>query len=427
MVQIQGQSRWLRVDTAAETTPGVANGSQTIRNAELASGGFGLNANAVYDDAQIEGNRSAQPSFDKAGFNPQGSIEMVASPYVLASTGNFMNFMLTAATTRTAGALSSYTMYEVNPLSGINHARQFTGNKFNGLSFSWDEGNRLKNPVADIMGQYSERVSHSTVNGWGTPTFPSYRNWNFTFMGLQLGAASATVTTIDKTLRNFTLDLTNGCTHGKMGYVYDSSGSRRNGPTEVVEGEYGITGSFEVKMQNADWLDRYLNDTSCQIRLMGFHPDSPATRLKQASMITDPDESDGVITATVWDSSNITAGDYVYIEDSTAANPNNWVREVLYASAATDDSSGGTDTIGLEIDGATKTESVGRNQTFTGDAATLADSNTRIYKLGMQLLIRSFDVTNREPVGGALDTIYERITYRAAVSGSNSLLGWMVR
>ena len=117
-----------------------------------------------------------------------------------------------------------------------------------------------------------------------------------------------------------------------------------------------------------------------------------------------------------------------HIEDDSAADPADWIREVLYVNSVAD-----TD-LTLELDGRTDDtiagrESVGRGQDFT--------DNSRVYSLGCQLLIREFSITDWEPVGGATDTIYQRVPFKAGgwtgthpdegASFEHPALGYLVR
>jgi len=320
-----------------------------------------------------------------------------------------MCFLLHWATQRTANVLDSHTLVCASPHASAVHGRRVTGCKPNNMRLGWDEGNRLANVTLGLTGMIP---SKETTWAGVTPTFPLHLAWNFTLMAMQVGANAADVVTSEVSVRGFNMELNNGISHGPLTYYYDDAGVKIEGPASVDEGTHKVTGSFTIKKMDADWLDRFYGQTECSIRLLGFHPGSAVTLSTTGSFIT----SSGDATINVADPSDFEAGDVVYLEDSTAADRVDWIREALYVTAVNESAlSIEVDTDGDDPMG----ESIGRGQTFT--------VGSRIYSKGIQLYIRDFVIKNREDEGGPTDQIYERIDFEAEASSTFDPLGWLVR
>jgi hypothetical protein len=414
MATIAGLKRFLEIDSVAEAVPGVMNGASAgnLEYAELISAGFNINESPQFDDIAVEANLDAQPAPQTAGFRPEGNVEIVAAPFdaaVPTATQSWMRFIFDWTIARTSGVLDAHTLTQWNPITGSGFGRQVTGCKPNTMNLTWSSTDRLKNPVLGIMGMFP---SKSTASVPASPAFPTNRFWNFTYIGAQVsGTAYSTytgATSADKTLRNVSIDVSNGITQESPGYQYASDGTLITGISELSEGDLEVTGSFERALKNAtEFFDPMLAGTTGQIRLVGFHPNASKTTIVDSAGIDTSNASDGgasTITVTVTDASIFTVGNYVYIEDTTASDPDSWKREVLYVQTVNESAN----TIVLNLNGQdTLKESIGRGQTFV--------DGSYIYNLGIQLFIRDFTITGWEPVGGAPDKIYERITFRAGV------------
>ena len=417
MATITGQKRFLEIDTIAESTPGIQNGdsAENREYAELISGGFQLNESPQFDDIAIEANLDSQPAPQTAGYAPEGTVELVAAPFgggVPDAQKSWTRFMLDWALKRTSGAIRSHSLTQWNPISGAGFGRLFTGCKCDTLSLNWSNTDRLKNPVLGIKGLFPQKSADSVPS---SPTFPTYRHWNFTYIGAQLAGSVFTTytgsTTFDKTLRNINIEVANGITAGAPGYKYNS-GSLVTGISELDESDLAITGSFEIALANATaFFDPMLAGTHGQIRLMGFHPSASKTTLNQSAGFSTANGDDGgaaSVQINVTDASIFSVGNVVYIEDASASDPANWIREVLYVSAVNESANmitlnlNGNASLGIAND-----ESIGRGQTFT--------DGSYIYNLGIQFLIRDFTITGWEPVGGATDKVYQRVTFRAGI------------
>lgn len=433
MATITGQKRFVEIDSTPEAVEGVENSTsaQNLEYAEVISGGFQLNENPQFDDIAIEANLDAQPAPTSGGFQPEGTLEVVAAPNggsVPLTGEGWLRFLLDWGMVRTSGALDSHTVTQYYPISGSDFGRRFTGCKINTIDISLSSTDRLKNPVFGIMGMYPFKSPDSTP---ASPTFPSYRYWNFQYMSAVIsGTAFSTYaggTTTDNTLRNIQIQVNNNIVQERPGYQYTTAGTLISGVGALSEGDLQVTGSFEIALQGAgNIFDRMLAGTNGQIRLMGFHPNSVKTQINQSAGMDTSNSDDGgasTVNVTVDDDTGFSAGDYCYIEDASASNPNSWVREVLCLSTTAEDSL----TFKLDGDDSLK-ESIGRGQTFTDDSY--------IYSLGIQLLLRDIAITGWEPVGGARDKVYQRVTFRAGVysgdhptEGANynhPILGYMV-
>ncbi len=406
MADITGQQRTLIIDTDVEAIPGVPNGTPAEKFPEMAGGGFGINENPLFDKADIEANLDAQPSPEAAGFEPGGPLMIIPAPFNAnnpTTTQSWLNWMLSKVLIRTSGALDAHTISEYNPLGTGKFTRRFAGCKFDGITLSFGSNNRLAVPNLDIKGMFPEPYEPGSAP---SPTFPTMRHWNFTLLGVQAGGAYDGVGSVtkEKFLRSIEIKAVNGSQHGEQSYRYRSSdGALIKGASSVNEGQLEITGTIELKLEDYEWINRCVSGGKGHLRMLGFHGDSPVTLAQNATgFTTDPASATVIVEAEVGDGPSFADGDTVFLENSAASDPALWKREVLEVSGVSGDD------VTLFTQGQGDFEaSVGRNQTFS--------TNSRMYKLGCELLIRELTVSGWNSVGGAADKIYQRVPFRAGI------------
>lgn len=406
MAGITGQQRTLVIDTTPEAIPGVPNPIPTNKHPEIEGDGFQIGENPVFDSAEIEANLSSQPSPETAGFEPAGTLKIVPAPWNTqnpTTAKSWFNWELSWALLRTAGALKRYTVSEYYPIDGSAFYRRVSGCRADGIKLAWGASNRLACPALSIKGQFPDPYVPGSAP---TALFPTMRHWNFTFLGVQAGGVYDNVGAVDseRFLRNIEIDAKNNCSFGPTSYLYRASdGTRIIGAGSIDEGNLDVTGSFETKLETYEWINRCVNGGKGHLRLLGFHSDSPFSKIQDVGGITtDPAVATVDVDVDTGDGSDFEVGDTVYLEDDSAADPKDWKREVLEVSAVV------VDTVTLCTQGqGTFESSVGRNQTFSQDS--------RIYKLGCELLIRELTVSGWNPAGGAKDKIYQKIQYQAGI------------
>lgn len=432
MGSITGQKRFLAIDTTPEAVPGVENSSPTEKCAEVVSGGVTVKETPQYDNQEVEANLDSQPAEQRSHFEPQGGVELYAAPYDSTLGMSWMKFLLDWTFLRTSGVQRAHTVKHYYPIgTPDSFGRRFTGCKVDTFSIAWGRDNRMKNPSISIRGMFPDRIADGDVPT--SPVFPTSRAWNFTYMGCQIGNSAWSgytgPATIEKLLRELTIENKNSLEAGAIGRRYDSSNNIVLGLDSVDEGTPELTGSFDIQLQNGtDWYQKFLDAGGGSIRILGFHSDSIRTSINNVGGYSTTNTDDGgssTLAMVVSDSTGFEAGTVVYIEDTTDPDPANWLREVLYVISV----DSGTDTLTLDLDGAVNAESIGRNQAFS--------NGSKVFNTGIQLLVRDFSITDWDVDGGAKDKLYEKVPWKASqyqgdhpTEGSNYLypaLGYLVR
>lgn len=416
MATIIGGERSMRVDTTPETIVGVPNGSPTYKPFRARGGGIGMKESLATFQTEEHANSQSQPAPTSSNFEPSGSVGIIPSPYDAGTNFggvSFFRFCLASTITRISGQLVSYSFQDISP--GIL-TRDILGVKFDGMSLSMPDSGKFLAASVNLRGLHAGRLATPIASG-AVGTFPSSRDWKVANMSALIGA-DLTVNTSDRTMRNLQINLANNCKSGAPVYYYPGAlraETRRYGVATVDEGQLTVTGSFEVDLADASWFDRFAQGTTGAIRVLGWHPDSLAFTTGAFSSTANP-------TVTITEDftvGQIAAGNYVYLEDASASDPTTWKREVLKVKTETATGGAGVNTVQFETDGATDTESTGRSQSFT--------SGTRLLTLGLQLRIPQFTVTDFELIGGVGDRVRGRVSFIAGISGSNPILGYMVR
>jgi len=429
MGDIVGGKRFVGIDPTPETVPGVPNSPANWKYVEAESQGFDIDENPVFDNVEVEANMDTQPAEEPAGFEPQGGLKIVPAPFVeggenATASHSWMWFVLNWALTRSSNVLNAHTVDNFYPITDGEFARRVTGAKVDSIKLAWGQNDRMANPALSIKGMYPEPYVPGTMP---TPTFPSLRHWNFTFLGAQAGgeySGGAGGIYTSKYLRALEITANNALKNGAMGYRW-SNGAPIMGLESIDESELEITGSFETKLQNYNWINRLVSGGKGHFRLLGFHPKSPMSQIQDVGGIsTDPASATVDIEVATGDGALYSDGDTVYLEDSSDANPAEWVKEVAEVASVSGDVltcylQGQGDFIG----------SIGRNQTFT--------QNSMVIKNGIQLMIRDFTLRKWKPLDGVKDKIYQRVEFKAGTwvgthptHGANyafPALDWMVR
>lgn len=419
MAEIIGGERWMQVDTTAETNPGVKNGSQTLKPFRVVGGGIGLKENPQFIDVEEHANATSQPVPIKSDVAPAGTVSLIPSPFDSAvdydptgTTRSLFAFMLTAAKMRTAGLLGSFSLYDV--FNGLV-TREYLGCKVGGFRLGFGDNSPQLDFGIDLFGLHAGRLTTPKVTG-DAGTFPSSRHWFIAQVAFQIGA-DLTVTTNNRTVNAFEAAQSNALV-AKGKQVYYPSGrndTKATGVQQLQEGELSLQGSIELTLADNTWYDRMIGGATGGIRILAAHPDSLIfTSSGTFSTTANPT----ILIAEDFTGTQIEAGDYVYLEDSSAANPDNWKKEVLRVMAVTVAGGGGVNSIQLETDGAVDPASTGRNQSFA--------AGSRIFTRGFQMRIPAVTVLDWEPVGGVREKVRQRVPWRAGLV-SGQLYDTMVR
>ena len=402
MAQTTGGERWCRIDTTAETVDGVVNGSPTWRGFRARGGGIGLSPSKQTIDIEEEANVTTQPAPILSHFAPTGAIGVIPSPHGTieygAGTDGFFRWLLDWFFTRTSGKLATHTIEVTNPSI---LTEQYPGCKPGELSIGWSQGGGILEvsftPQAMSAGRTATALTTTTAS---SITMPSSRDWIVSQVSAMIGA-NTSVTSTNRTITALQLNLTNTLTEGNPTYFYPTVGdpqeTLRRGLAEWREGEVKLTGSMTILLENDDWFDRFLEDDSTDnrggLRILAFHPDSTRTTMAGAETTDGVDDVIAVASAT-----GFAAGDVVYLEDPSAADPTTWDKEALeIASILVND-------ITLITDGTDdNAESNGRSFAYA--------SGSYVYSKGLQLRIPQFQITDHARVGGARDKVAVTINF----------------
>ena len=429
MATTVGGQQWQRIDSTPEAVAGVRNASPAWDSFRVVGGGFGLRGQKATIDTSEEACTVSQPAPSLSHTVPRGSINVIPSPWDTgmdfggSPTRGFLRFLLDWALQRTNGVLDSHTIHRV---ANDIVTQEFLGLKPNSLSLGFDAGGAggsFLNVSADLLGMFMGRLTDAArLDAADCGTFPSSRHWIVAQCGAQIGD-DLNVSTTDRTLRALQIEMANNLKEGAPIYTYGGSDvqeSVRTGLQEVTEGDLKITGSFEVALEDAAWFDRYMESGAVKvgaIRLLCFHPDSALFTITGAGLTTNPAADQMGEVAENPSGANL-IGAAAYLEDSTAADPTTWSREVLQVVSTQN-----TPTFGIEFDCDESNEgSLGRNITYATSGAS------RIYTAGMTLMLGEVKVTDWEPVGAVDEKVRQRVTFEAQTPAGWSLpIKYLVR
>lgn len=433
MAETTGGERWARIDTTAESTAGIQNASPTWAGFRTTGAGFGMQLAKQTIDVTEQANTTTQPAAILSHHAPGGTVDVIPSPWDSgitfggSPTMGFLKFLFDWALTRTSGVLGSHTIHETQ--NGIL-TRQFMGCKINQLtiSFSASGGQGAVVGVSlDLVGQFGGRAATALATG-AAPTFPSSRHWIVSQasveMGTQLTNEYDVFTAGENSLEALSITISNNITAGAVGYTYPATAvgaqeTRRLGIRDLREGELKVTGNYTIKSENDDWFDRMMESDSTDLtgflRLLAFHPDSSLFTLTTTALDTDHTGDTATATTTADPSTAVTAGDCVYLEDSTGADSEAWEREVLECVSTT------SSTVVLDTDASTDDESLGRDNVYD------ATGSGRLYSKGLQMRVPQFKVQGIEFPGGASDKVLATVNFEAEADSAGDVFGALVR
>lgn len=420
MAQTTGGERWIRIDTTEETNEGVANSSPTWRGVRAVGGAIGLAPGKQTIDIEEEANVTTQPAPLLSHFAPGGTVGVIPSCHDTTTTfgsgtDGFFRWLLDWFFTRTSGILASHSIEVANPSI---LTEQYLGCKPAELSIGWSEnGGKLDVGVTINAQNVGRRATALTTAVAASVTFPSSRDWIVSQIGLQIGA-DLTVTSSNRTVTALQLSLSNNLTPGAPTYFYPSNGdpqeTRRNGLSELREGELSLSGSISFLLEDDTWFDRYMEDDSTDkrgaLRLLAFHPDSTRTTMVGAETTDGVDNEILVASGT-----GFAAGDVVYLEDASAADPTTWDKEVLELSSVV------TNTLTVITNGSDDNgESNGRSQAFA--------AGSFVYSKGLQIRVPQFQITDIQRTGGARDKVGVTVSFIGEIaSGETQVLGYLLK
>lgn len=417
MAEIVGGQRWLQLDTTVESVAGVKNSTQTLKPFRCVGGGIGLNPGVQFIEVEEHAGSTSQPAPVKSHTAPSGTVQVIPSPYDSgvdfdpgSATSSIFHALLALGMTRTSGVLPSFSLYDALP--GI-WTTEYLGCKVGGFSFGFSAGSPQFDFSVDIAGLHGGRLS-SGLSSVGT--LPSSRHWRVAQVIMQVGA-DLTVVTNNRTITAFQGTFSNNLSAQGLQVYYPTSrnDTTATGVQQLQEGTESLEGTMELTVADASWFDRLIGGTAASLRLMMFHPDS--TMYTSSGTFTTT-SNPTVAIAEDFTTGAMAAGSYVLLQDTTSSNPDNWKTEVLRVKTETAAGSGGTNSIQLETDGSTDTESAGRSQSFA--------AGTKIFTLGAQFRIPSVRITNLALSTSVSEKQKQTISWRAEPV-SNVLMGYMVR
>lgn len=432
MAETTGGERWMRIDTNKESTAGIENGSPAWAGIRVRGGGFGLAAGRQTFDTEEQANVSTQPAPALSHFSPSGSIDVIPSPWDsglsfgdapgAAGTMGVMRFLLEKVFTRTSGTLDSHTIYEV---ANDVLTRRFTGCKFNGLTMGFSGGDPRWSMSTDVVGRTIGRKATGLVSS-DAPTFPSSRDWLVRAASVELqdqGNLNAAFSSVSGTITSLQITANNNVTASTPGRFYPdtSDGLTEDvhyGMRNLVEGELEVTGSFQIRMEDETWFDKFMAGGKAEIRVHLFHPDSVV-----GTTTSGDDTMDGDSNTTGRSCSPPTSrrasrqGRSHILNHSATAAPTAWPRGVFFVDSV----SGAT--ITFDTNGSSQALSKGRGQVFDADAG-----NSRAYSLGATFYLPEVVIENVEPTGGAREKLDQTVTWRAQIkTGYTAPFLFMVR
>lgn len=426
MAEIVGGEQWQRIDSTAESVPGVVNASPTWKDFRVVGGGFGLRNTKQTIDTTEEACNVSQPAASLSHHVPRGTVQVIPSPHDSgmnfggSPTKSLLRFLLDWAITRTSGVLSSHSIQRTqNDIV----TQEFSGLKVNTLEVGFDAGGgggAFLQVSADLLGRFGGRLATALGSG-DCGTLPSSRHWIVAQCSAQIGD-DLTVDTTDRTLRSLRISISNNLKEGAPTYQYAGASAQesiRRGLQEVTEGDLKITGSFEITLTDDAWFDRYMESDSADlvgaIRLLCFHPDSTVFTISGAGFDSNP-ASDATCTVSTDPSSDVTAGTVAYFEDADDSDPVNHFKEVLQCQAP-------VTTSAFTVDlNETNSGSLGRDHTYT------TTGTSRVYTKGFTLMLGEVKITDWEPVGNVDEKVRQRVTFEAQTpSGWTYPIKWLVR